>query len=469
MKIAILPFALICGIFLSVPAVSVAQSTAKLFTVNDIGDTNDSEPGDRICADANGRCTLRAAVQEANTNATDRDVVIFAIPLPAVINLTNGPLTITAPNMAIVGPGARRLTVQRSPEQTASSRIFSVPNSGSNAVIRAMTIRNGLAGQLLPGGAAWIGAGASLSFYDAAITSNSAGTGGGIANDGTLLLMRVLVAGNNAGFQGGGVHATAGSSTRIVNSTITDNQAPTGGGIWNAGSMLLVNDTVSHNGATSNASSAFNNSGASFYVLNSIVGSDNASTAVSLSGSFTSLGNNIITDARTSTGFTNGSNNDQVSDNNKINPLLGPLLNNGGQTDTRALQSNSPAVNAANNCVREGNCSLPFGSPLLVRWDQRLPYFRFGFAPVDIGAFEFGANPVGGVGTFSGSFQAINGLYLGSIVILTDTETNEKQYAVVNQFNRHRFQTYRPGVVYVQETISKRQFFSSVWIMPLFD
>src|SRR5438552_1720069 len=36
------------------------------FTVNDLGDTSDANAGDQICADSNGQCTLRAALEEAN-------------------------------------------------------------------------------------------------------------------------------------------------------------------------------------------------------------------------------------------------------------------------------------------------------------------------------------------------------------------------------------------------------------------
>jgi hypothetical protein len=62
-----------------------------------------------------------------------------------------------------------------------------------------------------------------------------------------------------------------------------------------------------------------------------------------------------------------------------VDPLLGPLANNGGPTDTHALRAGSPAINAAdpNSCFQ--------GSP-----DQR-------HAPApdacDIGAYEFGAQP----------------------------------------------------------------------------
>jgi CSLREA domain-containing protein len=42
-------------------------SAASIFTVNSTGDAADSNPGDGICNDGTSACTLRAAIQEANT------------------------------------------------------------------------------------------------------------------------------------------------------------------------------------------------------------------------------------------------------------------------------------------------------------------------------------------------------------------------------------------------------------------
>ena len=92
-------------------------SIGPLFTVNSTADTIDANPGDALCADSSGRCTLRAAIQESNVepnpNVTSTNVIIFALPNPAVIDLTLGELNITS-GIWMFGPGARRLTVQRS-------------------------------------------------------------------------------------------------------------------------------------------------------------------------------------------------------------------------------------------------------------------------------------------------------------------------------------------------------------------
>jgi hypothetical protein len=49
---------------------------AANFTVNDRGDTPDASAGDGTCADANGKCTLRAAVEE---RIEQRRIVDFVV------------------------------------------------------------------------------------------------------------------------------------------------------------------------------------------------------------------------------------------------------------------------------------------------------------------------------------------------------------------------------------------------------
>lgn len=40
---------------------------ATTFTVNSLADTPDANPGNGVCADAVGACTLRAAIQESHS------------------------------------------------------------------------------------------------------------------------------------------------------------------------------------------------------------------------------------------------------------------------------------------------------------------------------------------------------------------------------------------------------------------
>ncbi len=435
-----------------------AQTSGVLFTVNNNADSADATPGDRICADSLGQCTLRAAIQEANGNTASGDVIIFAMPWPAVINLTIGELAITARNLSIVGPGARRLAIRRSyVPGTPEFRIFHIPNADTNTVIRGFAIENGRAVNGLVGGGIKLALGSTLSLTEMFFIENVASNGGAIANDGTLNITRSLIDSNSAVTNGAALINSAGSSARITNSTITGGAALSGGAIHNNGALLLVNNTISHNFAVNTASSVLSGSTGSVNILNTIIASDISPTAASIQGTFISMGNNLITDARESSGFTNGVNNDQVSNGNAINPLLGNLSDNGGQTDTRALLTGSPAINAGNNCVWNGNCVLPPGPPLRFFWDQRRGYLRGGiFDAVDVGAYELSSS-TSSSGSIFGSFNpGPAGRLLNSIVIFTDVATNEKTYRVINPFGRFRSPQFG-NEVYVLEYRTKRQ------------
>jgi CSLREA domain-containing protein len=70
---------------------------AATFTVNTVVDAPDIAPGDGVCLTAGGVCTLRAAIEEANTT-TAVDTIGFAIPGPGVHTITTTALpTVTRP------------------------------------------------------------------------------------------------------------------------------------------------------------------------------------------------------------------------------------------------------------------------------------------------------------------------------------------------------------------------------------
>lgn len=64
--------------------------------------------------------------------------------------------------------------------------------------------------------------------------------------------------------------------------------------------------------------------------------------------------------------------------------------------------------------------------------------------------------PVGGSPGFTGQNSFGPGRFLASVVVLTNVETNEKKYAVMNPANVYRFHSIVPGVVYIEEIKSKR-------------
>lgn len=79
---------LICfTVFLTAAVLLMVCPGMGQFAVNVLVDSQDASPGDGVCADAGGNCSLRAAVMEANATAGPNDVF-----LPAGDYL-NSPLT----------------------------------------------------------------------------------------------------------------------------------------------------------------------------------------------------------------------------------------------------------------------------------------------------------------------------------------------------------------------------------------
>jgi CSLREA domain-containing protein len=76
---------------------AITPIPGKTFTVNSTADTTDANRGDGVCADSLGRCTLRAAIVEADWDQGD-DTINFNIPGTGVpvIQLTGGLPLITS-------------------------------------------------------------------------------------------------------------------------------------------------------------------------------------------------------------------------------------------------------------------------------------------------------------------------------------------------------------------------------------
>jgi hypothetical protein len=202
----------------------------------------------------------------------------------------------------------------------------------------------------------------------------NAGGGGILAT--TATLTNSTVSGNAAGRLGGGISAT---TVTLTNSTVSGNAAGAEGGGILATSVTLLNVTVTDNSSRAGGGVFLRNAGTSS-VRNSIIAAnlvDSVGTGPDVSGTFTSGGHNLIGDGTGATGFTNGTNGDQVG--TAVNPIdarLGLLANNGGPTLTHALLPDSPAIDLGDNT----------GVPTA---DQRGGAFlrTVGSAP-DIGAFE---------------------------------------------------------------------------------
>jgi hypothetical protein len=184
--------------------------------------------------------------------------------------------------------------------------------------------------------------------------------------------------GNTAITEGGGI-ASFGTMT-VTNSTIYNNTAGTGGGggVQNTGTLNIVQSTIAGNSAPNGANVhdfADSTHQPAATTLTMTIVSDGAGGGANCSGTnaMTDGGYNI--DSGTSCGFATNALTD-------TDPMLGPLASNGGPTQTMALQSGSPAIDAIPSAV--SGCS---GST-----DQR-GVTRPQGPKCDIGAFEVDKTP----------------------------------------------------------------------------
>jgi hypothetical protein len=251
----------------------------------------------------------------------------------------------------------------------------------SNAVVsvKNLTIRNGTGGIVNSGvvtladceiahnlnsprggGGVWNGAGAEISIARSTISSNRcAGPGVGLYNMGTL---------------------------HLINSTVTGNRSvgANGGGIYNSGQAEVVHCTVAFNRAHGGGGGIANTANlANFELSNTIIAGNTADNEDSsdLKGAVLSQGFNLV--QTTNGGDLQGSLTGNIVGRSA---LLAPLANNGGPTRTHALLSNSPALDSGDSAgVETDQRGLPRALDVL-----NIPNVSDG---ADIGAYEFLPDP----------------------------------------------------------------------------
>jgi hypothetical protein len=218
--------------------------------------------------------------------------------------------------------------------------------------------------------------------------------GAAIANQfGTINIINSTIDSNSTPSPGvGAIYNAANGTITITNSTITNNSASTdGGGIYNDGGTVDMNNcTVARNTAGNRGGGVYNIG--VFRTRNSIIALNTAGTSPDFNPSITTQGHNLI--GQDDSGLVPASGDLIGTNASPIDPLLGVLQDNGGPTQTLALLSGSPAVDAGDNCVTQAaHCGDAKVTQLTT--DQRGTGFNRQIdgdadatATVDIGAYE---------------------------------------------------------------------------------
>jgi len=358
---------------------------------------------------------LIAAINTSNVNGVP-DTINLAVNGTYTINTsdsdTDGPNGLPSINSSITinGNGA---TIQRSSAGgTLNFRIFHVAATG-NVSMSGMTIRNG---NTTSDGGGIYNDGGNVTMTSCTISDNTAGDdGGGLYNNdyGNVTMTGCTVSGNTvegAG-KGGGIYSDTGDLT-MTDCTVSSNTAQDNGGIYSGGPLTMTNCTVSGNTATRDMAGIYNHnatmtnctvsgntadgeaggiySDGTLELINCTISGNTANTdgggifnyggkvimmcTILYGNSANVSGNNIY---NISGGFYTAT--ESIVDEplgSAPNPLLGPLQDNGGPTETHALLAGSPAIDGCTG----GNCT--------VDTDQR-GITRPQLIACDVGAYEY--------------------------------------------------------------------------------
>ena len=321
-----------------------------------------------LATDFGGSGTLRTRLANAAIFSEPGVRIVFdpAVFPAATITLNGNQLT--PPDGKAIFIDASNLSAPVTVSGGGNSRVFNIPATATVAM-HSVRIMGGNAASDAGGGILNEG---TCTLMSSTLSANTASTGGGIYSDGSfsgnaaLSLTQCTISGNQASTSGGGIvnSGTEGRATlNLTSCTVSGNSAGyDGGGLYNqVASLNLSACTVSGNTAV-------------FY------GGGIYSITDSASGPRATLGlhNTIVAGNSDGQGFPNlqSQNSDTTQTGANLtsgDPLLAPLGDYGGPTQTMALRPGSPARNAATGSTRTT--------------DQR--GFPMVGAP-DIGAYEAG-------------------------------------------------------------------------------
>ncbi len=386
---------------IALPFLLLAMSGLARAATITVTNTNDSGAG-----------SLGAAITTADANPSTAYTINFSVSgtitlgseLPSITNVAG--VTIDGSGQAITVDGNN------------ANEIFSVI-SGATLNLQFLTLTNGsvigTSGSAAEGGA--IVNNGTLNVTNITFSANQAtggsasgsssegglGEGGAIYNSGTLTVTNSTFSANQATGgsatgsssvggvgEGGAIYNYSSGTLTVTNSTFSDNQATggssggigEGGAIYNFSSstLTLINSTFSDNQAIGGVGGAFNNGGGTINLKGTILADSTPNNCYYTS--LTDDGYNLSDDG--SCGFTATGSHNIVSDID----LANGLANNGGPTETIALEMGSAAIAQ----IPPAACTDANDNPLTT--DQR-GYGRPAPGQTDccIGAYEADAVP----------------------------------------------------------------------------
>jgi hypothetical protein len=335
-------------------------------------------PSIDLVTNLSGSAAVAGSLPFEVANAAPGDTIQFAASLNGgTINLAN---TLDVSKDLTVDGAGSGITVNGG----GVNRVFLI-EAGNVVGINGLTITGGAPPPGFDGGGIYNKG--TLSLSNSTVTGNSGGSAG-IYNavTGTMTLSGDTVDDNSVGGptgQGGGI-GNVGTMT-ILNSTITANTANQGGGIVNVGVLKIANSTVAYNSVTgpgADGGGIYGFGGSQLSFLNTIVfnPSSGAGTENDVYGPQITEAQNTLFGSF----MVIASGGDHGGNQFNVNPLLGPLQNNGGPTATMAVLHGSPAIGAGAGTSLIAGLSVPTSDQ---RGDPRPAN------STDIGAFQTQPSP----------------------------------------------------------------------------
>jgi CSLREA domain-containing protein len=351
-----------------------------------------SQFADDDASNSNGSCSLREAVEAANTDAavdgcpagSGADTVVlpagtYPLSLTTGLVVTGDTLTIQSSGGAATidasGLGDRVLQVQAGATVTLQGLTLTGGSLGNNGagILNAgtLTLDNvTLTGNSATGG----GFGGGLANFSGTatinagtISANNAAQGGGLAViGGTVSVNRSLITGNDATTLGGGAYVGGGATLDLTNVTLRSSSAVDGAGVYSDGILNVIQSTFSENVASGNGGGVYNN--VVVQLRNSVIAGNSAAGGPDCFGVVGAPSNNFISTTSGCTLFGGGTVLTGASPLSAFNGQVYPLA-----VPSAAIDAATPA-----DCV----------SPDQIGNARPLDGDGDGSAVCDLGAFE---------------------------------------------------------------------------------